>query len=99
MATNLTALLQAAVGGPRASAESQERLNRAMALVGPIASSALPPKETHLAEGTAKVGGSAAADSQAAKAAPDGQAGPEGQAVDLSGGKLQPLPDRHVLSR
>lgn len=104
MAGNLTALLQAAVAGPKASAESRERLNRAMALIGPVASSVLPPRASLPAEGTGvDGGGSAAANSQADTGAPVGQAAPDSQAVaealDSSGGKLQPLPDMHVLSR
>ena len=67
-----------------------------MALIAPVANSAPKPKETQPEE-------SAAADSQVDKAAVHGQAGPDHQAVaaalGLSGGKLQPLPDSHVLSR
>ncbi len=83
VAANLAGLLQAAAAAPRAAADTRERLNRALQLVSPVASAALPapaagpapaasqsgPLDNGNAEEGAPGGEGAAAPDQAAAAA------------------------------
>ncbi len=86
IAGNLSSLLQAANAAPKASAEARERLARTMAHIGPVAAAVLPPPIIKTAEGSADEKPS------------EEEAGPASVAP-LDGGKLQPSPDRHLLSR
>lgn len=89
-AGNLSSLLQAASAGPRASAETRERLARAMAHIGPVAAAALPPPAPETSDNVTASGSSDLKPSEEAATA---------SAAPLDGGKLQPLADQHVLSR
>lgn len=89
-AGNLSSLLQAASAGPRASAETRERLARAMAHIGPVAAAALPPPAPETSDNVTASGSSDLKPSEEAATV---------SAAPLDGGKLQPLADQHVLSR